>query len=114
MRAHANEYDGADCYVSFVASGRYAEAWKRLLAGDAVGYVRNLKVRGYFTAEEAPYTKGVVSLQREFLARLRQEAPPPAVDLEWVRLVHLVPTLQFSVADLLATPAGPDFAEAVA
>lgn len=114
MRAFANEFDGADCYVDFVANGRYKEAWKCLLAGDAAGYVHQLKLRGYFTADEATYAKGVIALQREFLARLRQDAPPPAVDLEWARLQELVPTLQFDLAALIETPIGNDFAEAVA
>ena len=113
MRAYANEFDGADCYVDFVANGRYSQAWQRLLAGDAVGYVHQLKARGYFTADEAVYAKGVTSLQREFLARLRNEEPAPAVDLEWLRLLHLVP-LQFSIEELLTTSAGADFAEVVA
>lgn len=113
MRAHANEFDGVDCYVDFVANGRYAEAWKMLLAGDAAGYVHQLKARGYFTADEATYAKGVISLQREFLARLRLEEPQPAVDLEWERLKALVPSLQFDLADLIETPIGNDFAEAI-
>ncbi len=113
LRVHANEFDGADNYVQFVAGGRYASAWQRLLVGDAAGYVHELKAHGYFTADEAVYAKGVISLQREFLARLRSEAPPPAIDLEWLRLQQLVPQLQFSVHDLLDTPAGRDFAEAV-
>lgn len=113
MKAFANEYHGVECYVDFVKNGRYAQAWQRLLAGDAVGYVHQLKARGYFTADEAVYAKGVVSLQREFLARLRSEPPTPTVDLEWMRLLHLVPSLQFSVEDLLGTPAGCDFPEAI-
>jgi hypothetical protein len=39
MRAYANRYDGAFAYVDFVAGGRYADAWQRLLVGDAAGYV---------------------------------------------------------------------------
>ena len=78
FRAYANEFDGADAYVSFVAGGRYAQAWQRLLAGDAAGYVHALKLAGYFTAPEAPYAAGVVSLQREFLGKLRGEAPESA------------------------------------
>jgi hypothetical protein len=78
FRAYANEFDGAGAYVSFVAGGRYAQAWLRLLAGDAAGYVHALKLAGYFTAPEEPYRAGVVSLQREFLGKLRGETPEPA------------------------------------
>jgi hypothetical protein len=66
FRAYANGFDGAQQYVDFVANGRYAEAWNRLLDGDVVGYVRQLKIRGYFTADEATYLRGVESLFREF------------------------------------------------
>jgi hypothetical protein len=113
MRAFANHWDGWDCYVEFVKT-HYAQAWARLIAGDAVGYVHALKLSHYFTADEAPYARGVVALQREFLARLRAEAPPPAVDLEWHRLQELVPHLQFDLGELIETPIGNDFAEKVA
>jgi hypothetical protein len=81
MRAYANQYDGALAYVEFVKGGRYAAAWQKLLAGDAVGYVHALKVAGYFTADEATYTKAVVALQKEMLAKLRAQ-PHDEVDLD--------------------------------
>jgi hypothetical protein len=114
MRAYANAYDGVLSYVEFVSGGYYRAAWNELLKGDATAYVHALKVAKYFTADEAPYRAGVVSLQKEMLARIRQEEPPPAVDLEWVRLKELVPQLQFDVDDLLQTSAGPDFPEVIA
>lgn len=113
MRAFANHWDGIDCYVDFVKT-HYPEAWAKLLTGDAVGYVHALKARGYFTADEAPYARGVVAMQREFLARIRKEAPTPAVDLEWSKLVETVAGCQFDLADLIETPVGNDFAEVVA
>lgn len=109
MRALANEYDGVDSYVQFVAVGYYAQAWLRLLDGDAAGYVHNLKARGYFTADEAVYTRGVVSLQREFVARLRSEEPPESIDLEWIALRDLVPELQFSADELKESACGFEF-----
>lgn len=78
MRAYPNAFEGAEAYVKFVAGGRYAAAWQLLLAGDAAGYVHALKVAGYFTADEATYAKGVVSLQREFLGKLDGRNPEPA------------------------------------
>lgn len=71
FRAYTSAAEGAAAYIAFVAGGRYATAWQRLLAGDASGYVHALKVAGYFTADEAPYLKGVVSLQREFIGKLK-------------------------------------------
>jgi hypothetical protein len=114
MRAYANAYDGAVSYVEFVAGGYYKEAFAQLLRGDAVAYVKALKAKLYFTADVEPYIKGVVSLQREMLARIRAEEPPPAVDLEWEKLIAAVPGMQFDVDELLATPLGSDFAEVVA
>ncbi len=114
MRAYANEYDGADSYVDFVAGGRYKAAWAKLLVGDALGYVRALKVAGYFTADEALYARGVVALHKEMLARIRSEEPTPFVDLEWERLIRAVPGMQFDLAELVETSAGSDFAEVVA
>lgn len=82
FRAYANGFDGAFEYVDFVKSGRYAQAWLSLLAGDAVGYVHNLKAKGYFTGAEAPYTAGVVSMQKEFAAKLQGQHPEPAT-VDW-------------------------------
>jgi hypothetical protein len=81
FRAYANGYDGAQQYVDFVANGRYAEAWNRLLDGDAPGYVRALKLKGYFTADEATYLRGVESLFREFSAKLEARKTDPAPPL---------------------------------
>lgn len=92
MRAYANKFDGAFDYADFVAGGRYATAWQKLLLGDAVGYVHALKVAGYFTAPESDYAKGVVSLQKEFVGRLAGQRPerfdPP--DHEWERLRAMI------------------------
>jgi hypothetical protein len=114
MRAYANASDGVDSYVDFVANGRYIEAWKYLLRGDALAYVHALKQHGYFTADEAVYARGVVSLQREYLARIRREEPAQAVDLEWWKLRAIVPNLQFDLSELVETSIGAEFAEAVA
>lgn len=85
MRAYKTAAEGAADYCAFVASGRYVKAWQRLLAGDALGYVHELKLAKYFTADEATYAKGVVSLQKEFIVKLSGlphneptvEVPPP-------------------------------------
>jgi hypothetical protein len=108
MRAFANSYDGVDCYVSFVASGRYKAAWAALLTGDAQAYVHELKKAGYFTAPEDVYSKGVVALQKEILAKIRGQEPIK-VDLEWEKLQNLVPTLQFDLSDLVDSGGISDF-----
>ncbi len=70
MRAYANAYDGAQQYVDFVANRRNRAAWQRLLAGDPAGYVHALKVKGYFTADEATYRRGVERIFAEYLSGL--------------------------------------------
>ncbi len=82
MRAYRTPEEGAADYIAFVVGGRYAAAWQQLLRGDAAGYVHALKLAKYFTADEAAYMKGVVSLQAEFMRRLVSaplETPPPPV-----------------------------------
>ncbi len=88
FRAYANAYDGAQSYVEFVANGRYKDAWEFLLRGDPAGYVHALKLRGYFTADEAVYRRGVERIYQEFLTRLealrpdRDEQTKPDLDLK--------------------------------
>ncbi len=83
MRAYRNLREGTAAYLDFVASGRYSSAWQKLLAGDAVAYVTELRYRGYFSAPLADYLKGVVSLQREFIAKLerleKEDTPLPTI-----------------------------------
>lgn len=87
FRAYANEYDGIDQYVDFIATGRYKVAWAKLLSGDVDGFVHELKMAKYFTADESLYKAGVEGLYKEILARL-QKLPhipiAPAVDHELI------------------------------
>jgi hypothetical protein len=101
MRAFANNFDGVDCYVDFVANGRYKKAWAALLTGNALSYVHELKVAGYFTADESEYVKGVAALQHEFLGRIRSLPDVPKADIEWERLKANVPNLQFLAIDVM-------------
>lgn len=72
FRAYANHFDGMDQYVTFIATGRYKVAWAKLLSADVTGFVHELKVAGYFTADEAIYKAGVVSLYNELVARVKK------------------------------------------
>lgn len=101
MRAFANNFDGVDQYVSFVASGRYKKAWQALLSGNATDYVHELKAAGYFTAPETTYVKGVAALQKEMLGKIRKAPVPDAEQVEWQELKEQVPQLQFNLEDLL-------------
>lgn len=78
MRAHENVFTGADAYVDFMvrgSSGRFKPAFEKMRTGDAVGMVHLMKVAGYFTAPEADYARGVLSMQREFMLKLEGKSP---------------------------------------
>lgn len=90
FRAYANVFDGAYQYVDFVATGRYVDAWEELLEGDAAGYVAALHRKGYFTADPEVYAKGVLSLHREFIAKLSGRSAP---DIMWIPSVDVIDAL---------------------
>ncbi len=59
--------EGAEDYITFLSKRtRYAKAWTALLEGNAEKYSHELKIAGYYTADETLYTKGVVALTNEF------------------------------------------------
>lgn len=65
FRAYASAEEGATDYVKLLAR-RFPEALEAAKSGDAVGTVRALKDKGYFTGSEAAYTRSVVRMAREF------------------------------------------------
>ena len=76
--------DGALGYLNFLKNRkRYANAWIELKAGDAVGYVKELKAGGYFTAPLDQYTKVVVRLTNEFKGKydklMAWQPPEPVI-----------------------------------
>ena len=86
--AHANRYDGFDYYVNFLAKrARYAKAFQALLAGSPEAFVRALAASGYFTAPVEQYLATVMSLFREFRAKLQgsphEDTPLPESKWEW-------------------------------
>lgn len=76
FRAYANVVDGLYEYLDFIWREKYRDARDALLTGDAVAYVHALKQKGYFTADETGYAKGVVGLQAEFMARIEKRPAP--------------------------------------
>lgn len=67
FRAYRTLLEGAVDYIGLLKQ-RFTRAWPALLAGDVVAFTAALKAQGYFTADLASYTKGMVSLYKEFLA----------------------------------------------
>lgn len=93
--AHHTVEDGAEFYLRFVSQKkRYLKAWQEVIKGDPRGYSHELKVAGYYTADEERYTAGVVRLFDEFLRRKEElmswrpddhdtdPAPPPVSEPE--------------------------------
>lgn len=99
FRAYAGHYDGVSQYTDLIATGRYKIAWARLLSADVTGFVHELKLAGYFTADEGLYLKGVSGLYNEM--RLRVKKLPHA---------HAVADIDYSA--ILATVRGDQFAHA--
>jgi len=97
FRAYANEFDGCYSYVDLISTGRYKVAWAMLLSGSVTGFVHELKMAGYFTADESLYLKGVQGLYNEMLARVKQ-----------LPADHLIPEINYDL--LLATIKGDQFA----
>jgi hypothetical protein len=61
FRAYGSPEEGARDYVSLLAR-RYPDAVRAAESGDAKGFVTALKARGYFTDDEAAYSRSVQSL----------------------------------------------------
>jgi hypothetical protein len=61
FRAYGSAEEGARDYVGLLAR-RYPDALRAAESGDAKGFVSALKARGYFTDDEAAYSRSVQSL----------------------------------------------------
>ncbi len=73
FRAYKTAEDGAEDYIKLVSQKtRYKKAWQKIIEGDPAGYSHELKIAGYYTANEERYTKAVVSLTNEFLRRKKE------------------------------------------
>lgn len=67
FRAYPSAVDGALDYIMFLSQRkRYQKAWAAIQIGDPALFGHELKVAGYYTADEAHYTKSIVSLTKEF------------------------------------------------
>lgn len=61
FRAYTGIGEGAKDYVQLLIS-RYGAAVQAAKHGDASGFVRGLKDKGYFTGDPAAYTRSIVSI----------------------------------------------------
>jgi hypothetical protein len=100
FRAYANVVDGIYEYLDFIWREKYRDARAALLSGDPHAYVHALKLKGYFTADEEVYGRGVAGLHAEFLARLEGRVAPlmPAPDV-----THLLAPQPFNATAVTAS-----------
>jgi len=66
FRAYGTAEEGARDYVQLL-NRRFPKALDAAREGDAEGFVRALKQRGYFTGDESAYVRSVTHLSREML-----------------------------------------------
>lgn len=103
FRAFMDLDTGVLDYLRFLSGRpRYSSSWHAAESGDPTLFVHALKNAGYFTADEAPYRRAVVSLFNEYMRLLadpgRDTMPDPAdvdheaavavVSLDEERLIH--------------------------
>lgn len=61
-RAYPDLLSGVKDYLHVISTGRYASAWQHILHPDPAAFSKSLKASGYYTANEAPYTKLLTNL----------------------------------------------------
>jgi len=75
MRAFPTALDGAMDHIAFLAKdtnphdnkpNRYAKAFQAACDGDPKAYAHELRVAGYYTADEAPYARAVQALTTKY------------------------------------------------
>ena len=65
-RAYPTLKDGVVDYLKFLSGKKYAGAWTHIMNPNPVAFSKALKQIGYYTADEAPYTKQLKSLFDRF------------------------------------------------
>jgi flagellum-specific peptidoglycan hydrolase FlgJ len=67
FRAYTSAEEGAKDYVHLLLS-RFGSAMQAAQRGDASGFVRGLKEKGYFTGDPAAYERSVASIANQILS----------------------------------------------
>lgn len=86
-RAYPSLKEGVKDYLRLLSGKRYSNAWEHIKNPDPSAFSKALKQSGYYTANEAPYTKTLTSLFGQFnksksyeAARSGQVAKPKDLD----------------------------------
>lgn len=61
-RAYPSLLDGVKDYLKLISGNKYASAWEHILKPNPTAFSKALKQIGYYTADEAPYTKQLNSI----------------------------------------------------
>lgn len=64
-RAYPSLTEGVKDYLKFIST-HYPDAWNNILHTDPIAFSKSLKKGGYYTANEAPYTKLLSKLYNKF------------------------------------------------
>lgn len=65
-RAYPSLKDGVKDYLKLLSGKHYSNAWEHIINPDPVAFSKALKHSGYYTADEAPYTKNLAGLYSQF------------------------------------------------
>jgi hypothetical protein len=65
FRAFRTLEDGAKDYLAILQK-QFSSSWRYVVAGDCAGFSHALKIRGYYTADEAQYTKALKGRRDKF------------------------------------------------
>lgn len=65
-RSYPSLIEGVKDYLRLLSSNHYSKAWENILHPDPVAFSKALKQSGYYTANEAPYTKTMTQLYSQF------------------------------------------------
>lgn len=65
-RAYSNLKEGVKDYLKLLSSKKYSKAWDHIINPNPEAFSKTLKEIGYYTANEAPYTKAITKLYEKF------------------------------------------------
>src|SRR5271166_588297 len=77
-RAYPSLDAGVKDYLKTLSSGRYTNAWQHILHPDPIAFSKSLKESGYYTANEAPYTKTLTKLFNQYSGNTKAISMPPS------------------------------------
>lgn len=72
---------------------RFIKAWPHVVAAAPSGFCKALRQQGYYTADETPYTKAVVSVFERYKKELAEVQVPKSVQLD-------LPLAEFNISPL--------------